>query len=200
MNLNAVEQSKQRLAKAEKAFQAMKTAKTLDDTEEAWTDFLVAASAIYSKLGEGAKGNSKSKAWFDKKKAERRNDPLLHYLHRARNSNEHGIKRVVTTTGPNHDLTGRELGVNERIPTEAEFFNPDTLEATSERIKGVLAGPTLKPIRAHDSRFNDYCDPPTSHLGKPIEFAEFSDSLAEAVLPYLRALVKEAEALLPAPL
>lgn len=120
---------------------------------------------------------------------------MLRYLHAARNSNEHGIERVVEQTGPNQDLMGRKLSVNERLAVQFEFMDENTMRPTSERHKGVLAGPTLKPIRAHDDRFGDYCDPPRTHLGEEIDFADFADSLANVALPYLRSLVAEAEAL-----
>ena len=197
MDTRGVTQAKSRLARAGKAIADMKSAVTLDDTEDAWTDFLVAMSTIYSKLEQSAKGNAKSEEWFARKKGERRNDPLLKYLHAARNSNEHGIERVVESTGPNQDLYGNKLNVNERLPVNFEELDPTTLLPAGLSGTGVLAGPTLRPIRAHDRRFNAFCDPPTMHLGKEIEFANFADALAEAAMPYLRLLVADAEALVP---
>ena len=45
--------------------------------EEAWTDFLLAASTIYTKLEQGAKTSGQSAAWFGRKKKQRRDDPVL---------------------------------------------------------------------------------------------------------------------------
>jgi hypothetical protein len=196
MDIHAVKQAKLRLIKAEKALAIMQAAKTLDDTEEAWTDFLIAAATIYSKLEQGSKQNPISKGWYERKKGERRKDPLLRYLHFARNSNEHGIERVVESTGENRDaLTGRKLEVNERVPTTVQQVDPITGQTFGPISKAVMAGPSLRPMRAHDRRFNDYCDPPETHLGQPLEFMDFADVLAEAAMPYLRKLVGDAEAL-----
>src|SRR3977135_1049935 len=104
MDPRSAEQARLRLAKAEKSAETVRAATTLEASEEAWTDYLVAVSAIYSKLEQGAKSDPKSRQWFGGKKKERRGDPLLRYLHAARNSNEHGIERVVEQTGPNKDL------------------------------------------------------------------------------------------------
>lgn len=136
--------------------------------------------------------------WRQKK--ERRDDPLLRYLHYARNSNEHGIERVVQSTGFNrHPFERRPLLVNERIPLRAEQLNQITLEPAPDSLTAdvIAAGPTLRPMRARDERYHDYCDPPETHLGIPIEFPDFADSLASAALPYLRDMVADAEAFLP---
>ena len=131
MNLQAVEQAKIRLAKAEKTFDAMRSSTTLEDMEEAWTDFLIAVSAIYSKLEQGAKGNSKSEGWFGRKKRERRKDPLLKYLHAARNSNEHGIERIVESTCPYQKLRPTVLVVQ---ATEDAHWNdpPDPVDRSMD--------------------------------------------------------------------
>lgn len=66
---DAVEQAKQRLLRAERSLRDLTEATTAQDAEDAWIDFLLAAANIYSKLEQGAKGNSKSEPWFGQKKA-----------------------------------------------------------------------------------------------------------------------------------
>jgi hypothetical protein len=196
MDAQAVAHARARLAKAEKSSAALKSATTMEDAEEAWTDFLVATGAIYSKLEQGSKTNGKSEAWFGKKKKKRKTDPLLRYLHFARNSSEHGIERVAATTAENIDLSGRRLAFNERIPYQLQVLDQVTRLPTGKTIDCVMAGPTLKPVRATDRRFNDFCDPPTTHMGDPIPYAaDFLDGIAEAAIPYLKQIVAEAEAL-----
>jgi hypothetical protein len=46
---------------------------------------------IYSKLMAGKKGHPKSEAWFAQKLEDRKNDPLLYYIHRSRNADEHTL-------------------------------------------------------------------------------------------------------------
>jgi hypothetical protein len=196
MDTDAVAQAKLRLGKAEKALAAMKSATALDDMEEFWTDFLIATAAIYSKLEQGSKQNPKSEGWYARKKSERRKDPLLRYLHYARNSNEHGIERVVRSTGDNnHPFEGRKMRVNERFATTVQQVDPVTKVTFGAIATGTFAGPTLKPIRAHDRRFNDHCDPPEEHRGTLIDLPDFADSLGGAALPYLREMIGEAEGL-----
>jgi len=195
MNSEAVSHARARLNKAESALLAFRNAEKLGQAEEAWSDFLIAASTIYSKLERGAKGFPKSEPWFGRRKKERKDDPLLRYLHFARNSDEHGIERVAATTNNNRDMLGRQMKFNERVPLKAQLCNSVHNEPEGPYFDVILAGPTLKPVRANDRRFGDYCDPPETHFGKEIQFHGFVDYLAEAALPYLRAMVDEAEKL-----
>ena len=59
----------------------------------------------------------------------------------------------------------------------------------------MLAGPTLRPVRAHDNRYSDYCDPPTTHLGSQIIYSDFVDGIAAAAFGYLEQMISEAEEL-----
>jgi hypothetical protein len=199
MDALAVAQAKSRLSKAEKAMHALKAATNTEAAEEAWTDFLLASSTIYSKLEQGSKGHHQSQGWFGRKKRERKDDPLLRYLHFSRNSDEHGIVRVAATTNENFGIDGRALRFNERRPYKAQLLDPTTRQPSGRVLDVVIAGPTLKSIRVTDSRFGDHCDPPTTHMNQPILYSDFVDSLAEAALGYLKALVAEAEALIAPP-
>jgi hypothetical protein len=192
----AVEQAKERLSKAEKSLENLIASKNYRDAEEAWNDFLIAASGIYSKLEQGCKGNPKSEPWFGRKKHERKTDLLLCYLHHARNSSEHGIERVVGQTPPNMDGLGRQLAFNERTETfHFQAHDPDTGELKAEG-EALFAGLTLKPVKVRDDRYGDEFEPPRLHLGKEIRFCDFADGLAQAAIIYFRALIIEAESLL----
>jgi hypothetical protein len=51
-------------------------------------------------------------------------------------------------------------------------------------------------VRVHDTRFNDYCDPPTKHLGNTIELDDNSlIGVASLGLTYLKGIVQEAATL-----
>ena len=91
MDRNALAQARSRLNKAIAYAAAMKANTDINAVMEAWGDFLIAAGAVYSKLEQGAKGHPASEPWFGAKKAQRKADPLLAYLHQARNVEEHGI-------------------------------------------------------------------------------------------------------------
>jgi len=197
MDSLAVEQAKGRLRRAEKAIQSLKSAANYEDAEDAWSDFLQAVSTIYSKLEQGSKSNGRSAGWFCRKKKERKDDPLLRFLHYARNSDEHGIERVAERGGNQYDLLDRRrLKFNERQEVVFEVTDPITGAVKVPNTKAWLYGPCLEMIRAHDRRFNDYCDPPMQHLGVEITLDDNhligKSSLAIA---YLTSLVAEAEAL-----
>jgi hypothetical protein len=197
MDAEAVEQAKNRLKKAERAFDALRTATNYDDAEDAWSDFLLAASTIYSKLEQGSKSKGTSAPWFGRKRKERKDDPLLHFLHLARNSDEHGIERVASRGGNPRDHGGISLKFNEyREHTITEVRDPKTGEVKLQNIKAILHGPSLQMVRIHDRRFGTYCDPPTKHLGKTIEVEDNSlIGVASLGFDYLSALVAEAETL-----
>ena len=180
--------------KATLALAMIKAAKSFDEAEAAWTDFLVAAGAIYSKLEQGAKGHNTSEPWFGRKKKIRKDDPLLRYIHFARNSNEHGIERVVGISPPNRDGRGRRLKFNERVPVQFKTHDPQTMELQAEG-EGFFAGPSLKPIVIYDRKFGRLIDLLGTHLGNAIKLPNFIDGIADAALVYLTSLVAEAEAL-----
>lgn len=193
MDANALRQAKSRLAKAILAIEAMRVATNVEEAEAAWTDFLLAAATIYSKLEQGAKSNGKSQAWFGRKKKERRDDQLLRYLHFARNSDEHGIERIVETSVENAGMK-----FNERIPLKVQKVDPVTHKPVGEPMDAVIAGPTIRPVRAHDSRFGDYCDPPTEHRGVMIKGGgNFCYDVGIKGTAYLSELIGEAENLTP---
>jgi hypothetical protein len=76
------------------ALAAMEKSANFSELELAWSDFLFAAHRIYTKLEQGAKANGPSRAWFGRKKHERKADTLLCYIHHARNVDEHGLAEI----------------------------------------------------------------------------------------------------------
>ena len=191
MNPEAIEQAKVRLLKAEKALAELNAAEYFDDAESAWSDFLLAASGIYSKLEQGAKGYPASDPWFGKEKNLRKKDPLLRYIHFARNADEHGIERV---TDRSHD--NGNFKFNERYPLKAQMLDRVTHEPVGEPVDVVMAGPTIKLVRVYDRRYGDFADPPETHLGETVLFgSSFPHEVGVVALRYLRSMIERAEAL-----
>jgi hypothetical protein len=191
----AVEHSRARLRKAKKALGDLRTADSFESAEDAWSDFLLAGSSIYSKLEQGSKSFGISTAWYGIKKRERRRDQLLRYLHFARNSDEHGIERVVTRYADTGPIWGRQPKYGERIPVTIQQLDSDTNEPFGEATEGFYSGSTIKLVRITDRRFGDFCDPPKAHLGKSIPYYEEPLDIAELGFAYLEALISEAERL-----
>ena len=93
MKQAAIYQVQERLARARDAVRRMMEADPYDYKafDQSWSEFLQAASGIYNKLEQGAKGCPKSEGWYGRKKHERKKDQLLLYLKEARAADHHGI-------------------------------------------------------------------------------------------------------------
>jgi hypothetical protein len=210
MKPEAVDQARSRLSRAQTAAEAILAHKAVlpnaglnkkefSEFQSLWTDFILAASAIYSKLEQGAKGNSKSEAWFGRKKHERRKDPLLRYLQQARNADEHGLELSMQQLEPQIQIRTGETGGSAHVQKAKGPKGEPGVQITNLGTTPITITP-LNPF-AHlatvkDTRFGDSFDPPSAHLGKPIENP--STAIAEVVrlgTEYLSALVREASGL-----
>ena len=195
----AIRHSLNRLEKAREALSKLEDAKTLKDAESAWSDLLLAGNGVYTKLEQGSKVNGKATAWFGRMKKVRKDDPLLSYMHHARNSEEHGIE----------DVTVR-MDAGQATLTIREPFDPVRLEGLEIRVETDSRGhvcvsssnedliatkmfdkPELALIRVKDPRFSDHFDPPFEHLGQKL--AGISPSaIGNLFVDYLAKLIDEA--------
>lgn len=166
MDAKAVDHAMAELNKATNAISRMENAKDFDTAHTEWTVFLWSTSRIYTKLEQGAKSDSKSVAWFRRKKRERKTDPLLCYLHHARNADEHGIERVTETHEGSFSIGG---GGHYRFDgvISPEDTNLKVTHLSGEPPIFSFIAPHLRLISVTD-RGCRY-DPPKSHLGKNIE-------------------------------
>lgn len=189
MDPTAIRHAKARLIQAEAAAAGLMAAASFDGLESKWTDFLVAAASIFTKLEQGAKRFAPSELWFRQIRTLRRNDPLLRYLHHARNANEHGIQ----------DTAHRKaVGAVIEFPNGKEAVlrvdSPDVIfeqqETGGAPIKRIIRYTDLVPIFDRGVKY----DPPTEHLGEAIDTRDPAKISAMA-LEYLRRIVAEGEKL-----
>lgn len=191
MNPSAIEQAEELYENATQAILALKAAASHKEADKAWLTFLAASQTIYSKLEQGAKGFPKSEPWFGRQKQLRKKDPLLRYLHFARNSNEHGIERVTARSNAN-----AQLKFNERHPFKMRRLDQETLQPVGDPIDVVVAGPTIKLVRVYDRKHGDFCDPPAEHLGRTLPNGrDFPLDCGVAALTYFKLMLAEAKAL-----
>lgn len=94
MEKKAIDAAVNAANKARAAVAVMEKSAKFSELESAWSDFLIAANRIYTKLEQGAKANGTSQAWFGRKKHQRKKDTLLCYIHHARNVDEHGLTEI----------------------------------------------------------------------------------------------------------
>jgi hypothetical protein len=193
MERAAVEKAKARLQKAKHCIARIKQSKNYADYESAWVDLLIALNTVHCALEQGAKSSPQSRQWYGGKKQIRTKDPLLNYLHQARNADEHGIEPIaehrakrlgIRPTGVTH-IKSLMLTEDGKVHIDAEG---DPLH-----IK-VITHVVLIPV--FDRRFNTRYDPPTSHLGAALP-NDTPLTVGRAGIAYHEGLIAEAETLIP---
>jgi len=159
------------------------------------------ANRVYTKLEQGAKDNGRHKAWFGRKKHERRQDPLLRYIKNARDADEHGLDRIT-------ERASGGVGIN---------FPPGKTKATVKR--GSIGGgqialefeqPTEISVHAYPAsvkliavtNYGDRYEAPIEHLGQPIlrvhpQAHPNPIPVAQLAISHLEKLIAEARNLEP---
>lgn len=174
----------------------MRRARNLNETRAAWDDFLQAANRIYNHLGVGCKGDPFDTDWIERKRDERKKDPLLSYLHRARGTVEHDIIDMLEPAPGLMQLHGQvildgKLAMDPII--EIHDRGPTLHLDPNQIVGGTLIRPNgVRMADAVDTRFGDRVKAPDSHLGKPIANAT-PESVASLAIKYFIDLVREAE-------
>jgi hypothetical protein len=194
MDSKALELAKAKFCRAEIAVEALKVATDFESAEYAWSDFILASGNIFAKLEQGAKKNTKARAWFNDKKDERRSDHLLLYLHEARNSDEHGIVRVTER----YEDAGRpplgmtKPGFGKRIPLRLYNVDQKTMRPIGVPVEAFYPGSFIKLVGVRYDR-TKFCEPPRTHLGVEVKAYAWPQEVADLCLAYLRSLLVEAE-------
>lgn len=192
----AVEKALQHLDAATEAASQLDIRKGYRAYERSWSEVLSQLSRCYTKLEQGAKGCPKSEPWFGKKKQERKVDPLLAYIHHARNSDEHGLDYITQRAAdgaslhfpPTNEVTvGFEMMVDDKGATHIR--NPKVKSPHGGVTHVQIANPRIELVPVRD-RGVTY-DPPTMHAGKPIVNAG-ADSVAKLAIDLMRLTIDEA--------
>jgi hypothetical protein len=191
----AIVQAKAKLEKARQAVAALANAKTLPEANSTWADFLHAAIGIYTKLEQGAKGSGPSNAWFGRKKHERKTDPLLRYIHQARNADEHGLEAITSVDLPTFSVGGGGT-YDTKVIEGGPLPHLEITYRSGPPPQVTFTGPRLKLVRVKDDRYGDHCDPPTIHLGVAIADQSVLN-VATLGLAYLEATLLEEAIRLP---
>jgi hypothetical protein len=158
----AVDKARRRLEKASMCLKRMEDSGSFDEFESAWTDFLIALNAIHTSLEQDAKTSPQSRQWYGGKKVVRRKDPLLSYLHQARNADEHGIEPIAA-----HKPGGVKIGAGAQLSVIAKtVVNRGKASIEFHPIEGpgleiIPPSAELIPVR---NQFGNVFAPPTQHL------------------------------------
>lgn len=194
MKKAAIEKARRRLIDAKAELEAVCACTNFAQFQQCWYKFLCTANSIDAVLEFGSRSDPKTRPWYGQKINLRRKDPLLGYMHQARNVDEHGIEGVTE-----HVPGSLVIGVaGESVHVNMMVSGPDFTYADLSPVNGKL--PTVRVTRPHvrlisvkDDRFGDVFDPPTVHLGQPIQDTS-PIGVATLWLHYLNTLVDEAEA------
>lgn len=203
MQDNSIRHAKLKLDKAKESALLLKNSKVFADSEVYWCDFLIASSTIFSKLEQGSKVYPKSKGWFDNIKHLRKNDPLLKYIHQARNCDEHTIENVIEIGEAEYQLTeeyrkralgfgGIKFGNGEVNATLLTFqglnANGEVVFETNEWEKKEFC----RLLVVKDKRSGKSFSPPNEHLGNEIKNKDAA-AIADLAIEYLEKIINEAE-------
>jgi len=166
----------------------MEDARAFSVLEENWSQFLVAADLVFSKLGAGAKGCSVSEPWFGRKLHQQKQDQLLNFLYLARNAEEHGIERSVENAYKVEVVPGVVLHLDATFEP-----NGDVVFRRQDDPAVIVHMPLTGAAKAVADRSGRMHGPPSSHLGQDVQPTVLE--IGRLALAHLESLVREAEGL-----
>lgn len=196
MQKAAIEKARDRLASAKARLKDLESAKDYDSSRRHWYDFLTPANSIFSILEQGAKGCDKSQNWFGKKKRERRTDPLLCYLHHARNADEHNFPSVTKRERPKIVMVEGDkpiAAIEEMAGNIGKFRHISDQPPDMKNVTEMRVYPDRANLITVTDRNVQY-DPPKEHFGTRVD-DDGPIIVAQLMMQYLEGLVAEAEAL-----
>lgn len=187
MNLDALKQAEERLSRAKMALDSLLGSSAQKERESAWIGLITALGTVYSKLEQGAKQNGASNAWFGRKKSERKSDPLLSYMHHARNCAEHTISHSGRYAKHAASFTGTiKPGASFGLRATPEGMKPFSTDPDME-IQAVTDDVHLITVRDRNVSYH----PPSQHLGTPLTKFGASE-IGRLAIEYVESMLAEA--------
>ncbi|HZW15198.1 MAG TPA: hypothetical protein VFF66_02970 [Brevundimonas sp.] len=187
-----------RLKKAKRSLQLCRGARNFEEFESYWSEFLIHAGGVLNALDTGSKITPQGRQWYGDIKRAGRNDPLVSYMHQARNIEEHDAQSVsehnpggVGIGGSGEDVyisnlvIGPEFFRNPALAIKGKAWNQ---HGRTPSVSVTPAGPVLRPVTYRDVVFT----PPTEHRGRPLADTR-PLAIGAAYIGYLEGLVRVAE-------
>ncbi|MFN8681716.1 hypothetical protein ACDP63_11315 [Paracoccus sp. P2] len=168
-----------------------------DELEAAWIGVLNAYYSFFEKCKAISKSESKSGRWFEGKVHARRTDPLLAYMHHARNAETHGLEGSQKWDSGTLLLGIPGMGASESMTINLSFDHRGIPTGTVRSNDGRPITGYHAPARMY---LVDVIDKgtsfpvPTEHLGKPLSSTD-PLLLSKLVQTYLRTMLEELTAL-----
>jgi len=182
MERQAVEAARIEFNRASDSVQALSDATDVEQIQTHWAAFLSHADRMYNKLGAGAKASPKSKVWFDTKMKERGDDPLLCYIWKARNVDEHGLE-FVTQQQPGF--------IREVTPTPEER---EAFQRARPNLPPLMTGHAVVEITRPHVRLMDVKDRQGNTYSPPLDYVRLYNT-GMLALSRLEPMLLEAEQL-----
>lgn len=177
------------LRSAARSIDHMRQAKSLDEFEAEWREFLNCLEKVWVKVERSCQSvRAEFEPWQAKYHRLRKKDMLLRYLKQARDADNHSIQEVtriepgfrglrfINPTGgfiKHMEIRGGEIVAYEGDPAVIEERPPH---------------PVAVPVKNHGEWFN----PPTSHLEQPVT-THHPVALAELGLRFYETYISEVE-------
>lgn len=192
MNPHAIPKARARLSEARAAIEEIVA--DLPDVpifQDRWHTFLVKSCSIYSILEQASKGNGRSEAWFGRKKHERKKDPLLSYIHHARNTEQYSV--VGSSERGYLDIISKNR-YSKTITSKIPGRLPILIMTAGRPAHFQVLPPGYFLVSVKDDRYDDTFAPPNEHLGIPINHPD-PVTVARLALAYIQGMVEEASLL-----
>ncbi|WP_237642483.1 hypothetical protein [Stenotrophomonas panacihumi] len=177
--------ARETLEDLDKQLDRFQSAQTLDEARRCWEECLIIIERLWNRI-EGAYRNSARWGGLSGTyQRHRASDPLLAYVKMARDSLEHGVEPVMQTEPGGFAINP----IDRSKPTRIENLS---MQGGVVRIGGmtnaqfVAIAPSLKLVAVHNRGGSR--NPPTSHLGKPIDLGNPLVLLLAARGYYVKAL------------
>lgn len=176
------------LSKARAAIMAMREAKSLDEFEENWKEFLGRLERVWNKAFSHFGKSPKWNGWKGKAAGLRKTDPLLSYLVNARGAEEHTVNEIVGRESGGIGINAAEG--NSLYIERMEINNGDIFIQSPQRIR-VDFIPARTTLLSVTNRGRIY-PVPRAHLGAAIDPNNVI-SIAEAGAQFYESFLVDAE-------
>jgi hypothetical protein len=199
MDSPALQKCLERFENAKAALQRLESSLDLKETASAWSDLIMAACSLFSKLQQAAKtAGGGAKSWFDRVKNERDTDTLLSYIHHARNADYHGLEDITRIANRQATMRIQEPFDPKKLDGVKVTIGMDSTGAPEIRVSDGAPisvehykQPTVVLVEIKDKRNKISYPTPSTHLGKQLEDTR-PLAVGRLTVSYLASVMDEA--------
>lgn len=167
------------LEKAKQLLIQMKTARTLDELDMFWKNYLTHLDRVWNKAKANFSRSPKWSNWQSPYVKARNKDPLILYLMQARNADEHTTDEItekregfmaINPADPKQGIHIKNMRTDARGEIHIETTHPIVFEFEPSRVAMI----------AFENRKVIY-NPPMSHMGEPLDPHDLIGAAAKGI-------------------